>query len=71
MKFGTDGDEIWRGGDQISSPSVSSSTPNFIPIGAMSPLMRGEKPQNRPLSNLNSRRFALRAMLPVNKHTVN
>jgi len=28
--------------------------------------MRGEKPQNRPLSNLNNRRFALRAMLPVN-----
>jgi len=27
----------------------------------------GRKPQNRPLSNLNNRRFALRAMLPVNK----
>jgi len=32
----------------------------------MSPLW-GEKPQNRPLSNLNNRRFALRAMLPVNE----
>jgi len=32
----------------------------------VSPL-RGEKPQNRPLSKLNNRRFALRAMLPVNK----
>ena len=29
--------------------------------------VRGEKPQNRPLSNLNNRRFALRAMLPVNE----
>jgi len=27
--------------------------------------MRGEKPQNRPLSNLNNLRFALLAMLPV------
>ena len=27
--------------------------------------LRGEKPQNRPLSKLNTRRFALRAMLPV------
>jgi len=30
----------------------------------MSPL-RGEKPQNRPLSKLNTGRLALRAMLPV------
>ena len=30
----------------------------------VSPL-RGEKPQNRPLSELNTGRFALRAMLPV------
>jgi len=30
----------------------------------VSPL-RGEKPQNRPLSKLNTGRFALRAMLPV------
>jgi len=50
----------WRRG-----PSVSSYVPNFTLIGAtMSPL-RGEKPQNRPLSNLNNRRFALRTMLPV------
>jgi len=27
--------------------------------------VRGEKPQNRPLSKLNTGRFALRAMLPV------
>jgi len=32
----------------------------------VSPL-RGESPHNRPLSKLNNRRFALRAMLPVNK----
>jgi len=32
----------------------------------VSPL-RGENPQNRPLSKLNNRHFALRAMLPVNK----
>ena len=41
--------------------------PNFTPIGAtcnVSPL-RGEKPQNRPLSKLNTGRFALRAMMPV------
>jgi len=30
----------------------------------VSPL-RGEKPQNWPLSKLNTGRFALRAMLPV------
>jgi len=29
--------------------------------------LRGENPQNRPLSKLNNRHFALRAMLPVNK----
>jgi len=32
----------------------------------VSPL-RGEKPQNRHLSKLNTGRFALRAMLPVKK----
>jgi len=32
----------------------------------VSPL-RGEKPQNWPLSKLNTGRFALRAMLPVIK----
>jgi len=29
--------------------------------------MRGEKPQNRPLSKLNTGRLALRAMLPVTR----
>jgi len=28
--------------------------------------LRGENPQNRPLSKLYNRHFALRAMLPVN-----
>jgi len=48
--------------------------PWFSPLCQISPpivqrvasALRGEKPQNRPLSNLNNRRFALRAMLPVN-----
>jgi len=35
----------------------------------VSPL-RGEKPQNWPLSKLNTGRFALRAMLPVMKTVV-
>ena len=35
----------------------------------VSPL-RGEKPQNRPLSKRNTGRFALRAMLPVNMRPV-
>jgi len=30
-------------------------------------LLQGEKPQNWPLSKLNTGRFALRAMLPVTK----
>jgi len=34
----------------------------------VSPL-RGEKPQNRPLSKRNTGRFALRAMLPVKNYT--
>ena len=33
-------------------------------FGNMSPL-RGEEPQNRPLSKLNTGRLALRTMLPV------
>jgi len=35
----------------------------------VSPL-RGEKPQNWPLSKLNTGRFALRAMLPVMNNEV-
>jgi len=32
--------------------------------------LRGENPQNRPLSKLNNRHFALRAMLPVNNSLI-
>jgi len=42
------------------------TVPNFIPWCNVSP-RRGEKPQNRLLRKLNSRRFGLRAMLPVNE----
>ena len=38
--------------------------PNFTP-SVQRVALRGEKPQNRPLSKLNTGRFALRAMLPV------
>jgi len=47
---------VWRGTPppcQISPPSVQ----HVAPVG--------RKPQNRPLNNLNNRRFALCAMLPV------
>jgi len=43
-----------------------SSMPNFTPIGAMCHPCGAKKTQNQPLSNLNNRRFALCAMLPVN-----
>ena len=45
--------------------SVPSSVPKFTP-SLQRVVAAGEKPQNRPLRNLNNRRFALRAMLPVN-----
>ena len=44
---------------------VPSSAPNFTPNQCNVSPLRGEKPQNRPLSKLNTGRFALRAMLPV------
>ena len=37
----------------------------FHPHRCNVPPLRGEKPQNRPLSKLNTGRFALHAMLPV------
>jgi len=70
----TDGGEIWHGGGDLQSPPplawrrgplVPSSMPNFTPIRCNVSPLRGEKPQNRPLSKLNTGRFALRAMLPV------
>jgi len=39
----------------------------FHPIGATCLPCGAKKRKNRPLSKLNNRRFALRAMLPVNK----
>ena len=41
----------------------------FYPHRCILSPLRGEKPQNRPLSKLNTGRFALRAMLPVKKQT--
>jgi len=38
----------------------------FHPIGATCCPCGAKKPQSQPLSNLNNRHFALRAMLPVN-----
>jgi len=55
VKFGT---EEWTFGPPLM--------PNFTPIGATCCPCGVKKTQNRPLSNLNNWRFALRAMLPVN-----
>jgi len=41
--------------------------PNFTPIGATCRPCGAKKPQNRPLSKLNTGRLALGAMLPVTK----
>jgi len=40
----------------------------FHPHRCNVPPLRGENPQNRPLSKLNNRHFVLRAMLPVNNN---
>ena len=50
----TNGGEIWHGGDGKFQPHRCNVSP-----------LRGEKPQHRPLSKLNTGRFALHAMLPV------
>jgi len=50
--------EIWHGG----GPPPCQIYPHRCNMS----LLRGEKPQNRPLGKLNYRRLALRAMLPVN-----
>jgi len=44
----------------------TEDTAKFHPHRVQRVVPAGEKPQNRPLSDLNNRRFALRAMLPVN-----
>ena len=56
----TDGSEIWHGGGDL--PLLHAKF--HLHRCNVSPL-RGEKPQNRSLSKLNTGRFALRAMLPV------
>ena len=53
----TDGGEIWH-----FFPLLRAK---FHPRRCNMSLLWDEKPQNRPLSNLNNRRFAQRAMLPV------
>jgi len=57
VKFGTE--------EETFGPLLHAK---FHPHRCNVSLLRGEKPQNRPLSKLNTGRFALRAMLPV-KHT--
>jgi len=52
--------EIWHGGGHAK----------FHPHRCNVSPLRGEKPQNRPLSKLNTGRFVLRAMLPVKYHLV-
>jgi len=49
-----------------SGTDEGTIVPNFTPsVQRVAP--GGEKPLNRPLSKLNNRRFALRAVLPVNE----
>jgi len=59
----TDGGEIWHGGGDQGPLLRAKFHPHRCNV---SPL-RGEKPQNRPLSKLNTGRLALRAMLPVTR----
>ena len=65
----TDGGEIWHGGGDRSGTEEGTFGPllraKFHPHRWNVSPLRGEKPQNRPLSKLNTGRFALRAMLPV------
>ena len=62
----TDGGEIWHGGGDLEEGTFNPLLRVKFHLHRcnVSPL-RGEKPQNRPLSKLNTGRFALRAMLPV------
>ena len=64
----TDGGEIWRWGGDFGPLLHAKFHPHRCKV---SPL-RGEKPQNRPLSKLNtSIRLALRSMLPVINQLIN
>jgi len=51
----TDGGEIWQGRVDQGWHLVPSSVPHFTPVGAMCCSCRAKKPQNQPLSNLNTR----------------
>jgi len=62
MKLGMEVKE----GTLSTGPLVSSSMPNFTPIGATCRPCGAKSLKIGLLSNLNNRRFALRAMLPVN-----
>ena len=57
---------IWR---SLSCAAATTEGPllhaKFHPHRCNVSPLRGEKPQNRPLSKLNTGRFALRGMLPV------
>ena len=67
----TDGGEIWHGGGDQRSPPLRSPPLRSPPPCQISPPSvqhigpAGKKPQNWPLSKLNTSRFALCAMLPV------
>ena len=69
----TDGGEIWHGGGDLHHPKFHPHLRFFAPQGRhVAPMgvkfgteEGTEKPQNRPLSKLNTGRLALRAMLPV------
>ena len=54
----------WRKGPKFGVEALPHA--KFHPHRCNVSPLRGEKLQNRPLSKLNIRRFALRAMLPVN-----
>jgi len=53
--------EIWHGGGD--RPLLHAKF--HLPPSVQRVALWGEKPQNRPLSKLNTGRLALRAMLPV------
>jgi len=57
----------YRCTDGVKFGTEQGSVPNLTPIGATCRPWGAKKPQNRPLGKLNNRRFALCAMLPVNK----
>jgi len=62
----TDGGEIWHGEWRMEEGTFGPLLrAKFHPHWCNVSPLRGEKPQNRPLSKLNTGRFALRAMLPV------